>query len=249
MGAGRDRGPFRVALAAAAVTLLACASAQAATVTIGSQLGPPSGNPASGVDRTWAIAGPASAGGTESPVAGTVISWGFRGSVTGIYTPRVLRPGGGGTYRAVLSGVAQAGAGTATAAGPFPTALSIEAGDLFAVDVPAGKFLSYTDAPGITSIGWNPPLLDGGPATAPTDDDAGEQRQIAATVRYCVVPKLKKKSPKKAKKALWAADCTPGKVKRTKKERRRKQVLSQSVKPGTAISDTAPVNIKISRKR
>jgi len=92
-------------------------------------------------------------------------------------------------------------------------------------------------------------FVDGGSATAPTDDDADEQRQVAATVRYCLVPKLKKKSPKKAKRALRAADCTPGKVKRTKKERRKKQVLSQSVKPGTAISDTAAVNIKISRKR
>jgi hypothetical protein len=248
VGAGGNRR-LALAIGVASAAILTCATAQAATVTIGSQLGPPSGNPASGVDRTWAIAGPASAGGTESPVDGTVVSWGFRGSVTGAYTPRVLRPGGGGTYRAVASGAAQAGAGTATAAGPFPASLSIEAGDLFAVDVPAGRVLSYTDAPGVTSIGWNPPLLDGGSASAPTDDDVGEQRQIAATVRYCVVPKLKRKSPKKAKKALRAADCTPGKVKRTKKTRRKKQVLSQSVKPGSAISDTAPVNIKISRKR
>jgi hypothetical protein len=238
-----------IALGVASVALLACATAQAATVTIGSQFGPPSGNPASGVDRTWAIAGAASAGGTESPVAGTVISWRFRGSAAGSYTPRVLRPSGGGPYRAVISGVAQNGAGTANPAGPYATSLPIEAGDLFAIDVPAGTILSYTDAPGITSIGWNPPLLDGGSAVAPTDTDEDEQVQIAATVRYCLVPKLKKRSPKKAKQALRAADCTVGKVKRTKKERAKKQVLSQSAKPGTAISDTQPVIIRVSRKR
>jgi hypothetical protein len=248
MGAAGTWRGFRIWLAAGAVTALACGSAQAATITIGSELGPPSGNPASGVARTWAIAPSAGSNGTQSPVSGTVISWRFRGSTTGLYRPRILRPAEGGAYRAVISGDAQAGAGTAIPAGPFATSLPIAAGDLFAVDVPAARVLSYTDLPGATSIGWNPPLLDGGAPSPPTDTDEGEERQIAATVRYCLVPKLKGKPPKRAKAALRAADCKVGKVKRAKKATRKRKVLGQSAKPGTAISDTQAVNIKVSRK-
>jgi hypothetical protein len=233
---------------AAAMALVGAGSAGGATVTVGSAFPPPTGNPASGVARTWAIAPSSPSGGTASPVAGTVVSWRFRGSLSGSYTPRILRPAGGGAYRAVASGPAQTGAGSATPAGPFALSLPVAAGELFAVDVPAGVSLSYTDVPGATSIGWQPPLLDGGAAFAPTDSDEGEERHVAATIRYCLVPKLRGKSPKAARKALVAADCRVGKVKKTKKERKRKKVLSQSVAPGTSISDTAPVGFRISRR-
>ena len=71
---------------------------------------------------------------------------------------------------------------------------------------------------------------------------------MQATVRYCKVPKLKGKSPKGARKALTAADCKIGKLKETKKVRDRKEVVSQSLKPGTAVSDTYPIFLGLSRK-
>ena len=91
---------------------------------------------------------------------------------------------------------------------------------------------------------WRYGLFDGGyiPLWA---GEIGMQ----ATVRYCKVPRLKGKSPKEARKALTAADCTVGKLKKTKKVRDRKEVVSQGVKPGTAVSDTKPIKLGLSRKQ
>ncbi len=61
-------------------------------------------------------------------------------------------------------------------------------------------------------------------------------------------PQAEGEEPKGARKALTAADCKIGKLKETKKVRDRKEVVSQSLKPGTAVSDTYPIFLGLSRK-
>ena len=92
------------------------------------------------------------------------------------------------------------------------------------------------------------PPLDTGPGRSPEfGGPAPAEYALSATVRYCLVPKLKGKKPKAAKKALKAADCTFGGKRKSKKHTKKKKVVKQTVAPGTSISDTAPVAIKVSR--
>jgi hypothetical protein len=225
------------------------ASAQAATVPVGSMLtaefaSSPQSGP--GTMTNLALPPPASA---ASPVDGTVISWRFRGSA-GLFTPRVIRPTGVGFAMGLRSGAPQPGAGYEVISGPFPTSLPINKGDLFAVDVPSGGGMQLQgDVEGAQFAEWDPPLPDGGPPEFRFTSGGGTEGPIAAVVRYCVVPKLKRMRPAAARQALAAADCTAGKTSKSKKRRKNKRVLRQSVPPGTSISDTTPVDFTVSRRK
>ena len=67
-----------------------------------------------------------------------------------------------------------------------------------------------------------------------------------ATVRYCLVPKVKGKKLGSARKALANAACALGKVKRPKGSKG-KFVRSQKVRPGTSLGDGASVNVKVGK--
>ena len=236
-----------VGLAAFASGLLA-AGAQANTVVVGSSLTaqnfvPISFGPSATV-ANYVLPVPANA---ASPVDGTVISWKFIGD-GGPLTPRVLRSTGTTSLSAAGTGATQ----SATTApngisGPFSTVIPIKRGDYFGVDGASPAALSTASLTGTTSLYFEPALVDGGGEQAPTGTNA-EEVAISATVRYCLVPKLKGKTGKAARQALHAADCTVGTVSKGKKRRPVKSVLSQSVKAGSSISDTVPVDLRISRK-
>jgi hypothetical protein len=61
----------------------------------------------------------------------------------------------------------------------------------------------------------------------------------------CVVPKLKGKKVKAAKKALGRADCKVGKVKRRKGKHAK--VIKQNPKPGKALAPGAKVNLTVGK--
>ena len=136
---------------------------------------------------------------------------------------------------------------------PVPTNLAIQKGDSVGIrNFSVGNATDgFSDLIGLgccyLTLAWYPPLADG----APQQDipDPGFGLGLQATVRYCQVPKLKGKSRKAARKALRAADCTVGKLTKTKKVRDKKEVVSQSVKPGKAVSDTKPIKLGLSRKQ
>jgi hypothetical protein len=237
-----------VALAAGAVAMFG-GSAQANTVTIGSQLTNP------GAFVAAPLAAPATrtnyvvpAPGTAvSPVDGTIRSWRFIGS-GGPFTPRVLR---------AVSGINLTGDGTGAPAnatapgvvsGPFTLALPINRGEFFAADAANPSGLHIAPTPGSTFLSFVPPLAENSGGTPPTLAAAGELG-LSAVVTYCVVPKLKGKTGKAARQALNAADCELGDVNKSNKRRPVKSVLSQSVKAGKQISDTEPVDFKISKKK
>jgi hypothetical protein len=221
--------------------------AQANTVVVGSSLTannfvPISFGPAATVTNYF-LPAPATA---SSPVDGTVISWRFIGS--GGLTPRVLRSTGTTSLSAAGTGAVQgATAAPPQISGPFNTSIPIKKGDYFGVDGESPAELSSASIAGTTSLYFAPALVDGSGEQPPTNTNA-EEDAISATVRFCLVPKLKGKTGKAARQALRAADCTVGTISKGKK-RRQKTVLSQGVKAGTSISDTQPVDLKISRKK
>jgi hypothetical protein len=61
----------------------------------------------------------------------------------------------------------------------------------------------------------------------------------------CVVPRLKGKKPKAAKRALLRADCKTGTVKRRKGKRGK--VIKQGPKPGKVLAPGAKVNLTVGR--
>jgi len=237
------------ALAGVGASLVLVSTASAATVAVGNQFATlPTNYPNYPAGVTLANLSVPAPGAATSPVDGTVISWRFVGTGPGPVTARVLRPSGGANYTAAGTGSAGTPASIGNIVGPIASSLPIKAGDLFAATVAPASGIAYR--PGVA--GASTGAFVAGFPDGTSDDPgvlAGEELALGAVVRYCVVPKLKGKSPKKARAALAAADCTVGKVKKTKKERKRKQVLSQDIPPGSSVSDTEPIKLKISRKR
>jgi PASTA domain len=227
---------------------LAAGTAEAATVQVGSPLAGtftrlPLNNVSTLANKTLSDPG----ANVTSPVDGTVVNYRLV-APKGTFRLQVIRPTGTGAYAGIASSTPLEFDILIGPSGPIATSLPIQKGDSVAVVNGADTdFLG--GAIGSTFSSWVPPLTDGAPARLPSFDGFPGEFGIGATVRYCQVPSLKGKTPKAARAALAAADCTVGKVKKTKKARKKKKVLSQSVAPGTSISDTAPVDLKVSRKR
>ena len=237
-----------VGLAACAAAFLAT-TAQANTVVVGSSLTAQNFVPISfsapATVTNYVLPAPATA---SSPVDGTVISWRFIGD-GGPLTPRVLRSTGTTSLSAAGTGAAQSATVPPNGvSGPFSTVIPIKKGDYFGVDGESPAALSTASLDGVTSLYFEPALVDGSGEQAPVGTNPQEDA-ISAVVRYCLVPKLKGKTGKAARQALHAADCTVGTVTKGKKSRPQKSVLKQSVKAGTSISDTVPVALTISRKK
>jgi hypothetical protein len=243
---GLGRSFARALVVATATAGIASGSAQAATVNIGSSLtGSVSSSVIVGSPVTVANSVVDPPGVAASPTDGTVISWRFFGS--GPLTPRVIHPVGGGLYVGAGTGASTPGAGSGLLSGPLTVNLPIKKGDLFGWNfAPGGSYNAHNSATA-SRLGWVPALGDGGSGRASDDTDSGEGL-VQATVRYCLVPKVRGKTPKAAKNALRGADCTVGTVKKSKKRTKKKKVLKQSAAPGSSISDTQPVDLKVSRK-
>jgi hypothetical protein len=87
-----------------------------------------------------------------------------------------------------------------------------------------------------------------------TDKDGGtsaaaQTTLVRAPVVKCVVPKLKGKTKRKARRALRAANCTLGRVRKPRKARGKLVVSRQSPAAGTELAEGAAVNIRLKRKR
>jgi hypothetical protein len=243
-GRGKALG-FGIAVAAG---LIAPAGAGAATVTVGSPL---SGSfvtaSANSTGTTAMVAGP----NIVSPVDGTVVNWRTQG-FTGTLRLRVLRLEGGF-------------AATATATAPPVTLTGGTTDQSINVPISKGEVVGFDNtqgpdtaqlrpSPAYTSAGWVPPLPDNGSPRPPTFAMGNLEFAYNATIRYCVVPSIVGQNLGPASQALTAADCSLGSV--TKKKRKKgtkklkgpKIVKSQSVPPGTALGDQAPVDVHVKVK-
>jgi PASTA domain len=225
-------------------------AAQANTVVIGSQLTAPGFalvpfGPTATVTN-YSLPAPAV---VASPVDGTVISWRFIGD-GGPLTPRILRSISGTSMTGTGAfGTPRFAQGANVVSGPFTEKLAIKRGEFFGLDGQSGAFLSTAPTAGAVSLYFQPNLGNLGPGTAPTGTNP-EEDAIQATVRYCLVPKLKGKSPQQARDLLHAANCKVGtKTKSKKKKTKRKQVIKQSIKAGTSVSDTTRIDFTVSQKK
>jgi PASTA domain len=180
-----------------------------------------------------------------SPVDGTVINWHTEG-FSGTFRVRVIQFGAGNV-------------GTATASGPSVTlgggsndqslSLPIKTGELIGFDNSSGADMAKVLTPSstYTSAAWGPGALpDNSPQPAATTFPL--EFAMNATVRYCLVPKVKGKKIGAAKKALANAGCSLGKVKKKKGQKGAKFVRSQAVAPGTSLADGAAVKVKAGPK-
>jgi hypothetical protein len=241
-------------LAIAGVLALFASAAQAATVTIGSPLSGTFSAGSSTMPATWTNTVLRPGETLTSPSDGTIVRWRIVGATGGPFHLRVLTPVSGTTYTGAGTGPPQIpGANPTDATETFPANLAIRAGQIVGFDS-AGMMDTFSSlaAPGATYTDWNPPLADG--SSLPYTNPYGADYELAfnADVRYCVVPALTGKKLGAAKRALAAADCALGKVARPKKKatrRRAKFVRAESVAAGTSISDTAPVDLTLGKKR
>jgi hypothetical protein len=130
------------------------------------------------------------------------------------------------------------------------------AGFTYRVDIGADGVVDET-ATGGTSMDIPLDLAPG--TTTPvrvtaTDKDGGTSPTVqvsltSAPAAKCVVPKLRGKTRKQAGRALSAAGCALGQVKKPKRPRGRLVVARQSPPPGTELAAGGAVDIKLKSKR
>ncbi len=232
---------------AAAIWLMATASAGAATVTIGSPLTSTYvNNPAGGIATNAMVSGP----NITSPVDGTVVNWRTQG-FTGTFRVRILALGAGNAATAVASSTLIAVLGGTV---DNPINLPIQKGQILGFDntSPTDRADVMSSSPTYVSSFWNT-LPDNGSPQPPADSNNLEFA-YNATVRYCLVPKLVGKKLDAAKSALANAGCKLGKVtkkkaKKGKGKKGAKVVSSQSAPPGTSLADQATVAVKVKTKK
>ncbi|HEU5251922.1 MAG TPA: hypothetical protein VFU16_01180 [Solirubrobacterales bacterium] len=114
----------------------------------------------------------------SSPVDGAIIRFSILGGSGGPYRLRVLRPAGGGAYRAVASTAALTFDG-----GPEPhfRAVRIQKGDTVGLDLPAEGKIAALRTPESAYAAWAPPL-PGDTPLAPTGSFSGIELGFNAVV-------------------------------------------------------------------
>jgi hypothetical protein len=248
---GIRRGGAALAVSVALLALAAAASsAQAATVHIGSPLTASFGPVGFSPQQVVTLAQfdlPEKDANIVSPVDGTVISYQVAPS-NGTFSIQVLRNLREISYASVRSSPPTPVNVTGVSA-PIPTDLGLRRGDLIGIrDFTVGDTLGGANN-GATYAAWGPPLEDGAVSREPNFAAKAYELGLSATVRYCQVPALKGLSLRRARAALAGGDCKLGKVTKARKRSRRKVVVSQSEKAGKAVSDTAPIDLKVSRRQ
>jgi hypothetical protein len=162
--------------------LVATATAQAATITVGSVLPPGSSATAfEEVETFFNTALPEKGANLVSPVNGTIVRWRIQGAEGGPFFLRVLRPNGSGAYTAV--GTSNAATPSDTDLQTFTANLPIRAGDLIGVDpTNASDKIGIASVPG-TSYGFIfPPPFDGA-TVAPSGVAEGKEIELSAEVQ------------------------------------------------------------------
>ena len=252
-----------VLLAAVAAFLALCASAEAATVTVGSPLTADFGGPASGGELTYRNAVLNEPGANvASPQDGTVVRWRMAGSYSGgPFQLVVLRSAGDEKFEAVAASAPEMPDGSSSQT--FSTSLPIRAGDTIGLNAAPGSVTGDAYAPGSEFNVFVPELLPGGPAQKRTGISTDAELGFNADVEYatppvigpppppppvahCVVPSLSGKKLKAAKKKLKKADCKLGKV--TKKDGatgKTGKVKKQSPKAGKSLTAGSKVAVTL----
>ena len=245
-------------------SLVLCASAEAATDTVGSPLTADFGGTANGGELTYRNAVLNEPGANvASPHDGTVVRWRMAGSYSGgSFRLVVLRLAGDEKYEAVAASAPEMPDGSSSQT--FSTSLPIRAGDTIGLNAAPGSFTGDAYAPGSEFNVFVPELLPGGPAQKRTGISTDAELGFNADVEYatppvigppppppppvahCLVPSLSGKKLKAVKKKLKKADCKLGKV--TKKEGatgKTGKVKKQSPKAGKSLPQGSKVAVTL----
>jgi hypothetical protein len=173
---------FIAILATCVAALLAPATGQASTVTVGSVLPPGSTATEFGqVETFFNTALPEKGANLTSPVDGAIVRWRLQDATGGPFYLRVLRPNGSGGYMAAgtSNAVTPSGPGLQT----FTANLPIKAGDLIGIDpTNATDKVGVAEAAGAGYGFIFPPPFDGA-TVAPSGVVNGKEIELSAEVQ------------------------------------------------------------------
>ena len=226
----------------AACGLLAESAAQAKTITIGSP-GPASDNTVVigivGTLVNFELPGAR----VTAPRNGVITSWKIARAEGGPFRLQVVHPSGDGFWTSPRStGPASVSVGPVTT---FRANLPVRKGDYIGLLPTAASDRVGGDAPPHANLmTFTPPL--GPDPMSPTTTGPGEFGFNAQMTLDCVVPKLRGKRVRAAKKALKKAGCAPPKIKNKKGS---KVVRKQKPKAGKRIRGDSAVTLTLGPKR
>jgi hypothetical protein len=229
---------------AAVVALTSPAAAMAKVVTIGSpmtQSMPPLTFDTYRTGTNTMLPEPGAL--AAAPANGTVLSWKVVGASGGPFRLRIVKPFGTGMYTG--AGTSSPGSITGSGVLTFSTDLKIEKGDLIGVDpsTDGDRIGALPSLAGSEMIFFASSLADDGPGVSPVSSGAGELGVNAQVLLNCVMPKVKGKKLKAAKRALIAAGCdAPPTIKRKHKGNR---VRKQNPGAGKEIPSNRSVVLKV----
>jgi hypothetical protein len=110
--------------------------------------------------------------------------------------------------------------------------------------------LTAKAAAGSTFAGWSGPCSGTGTCSVTTNADTTVTAKFGLIPKRCVVPKVKGKTLKAAKRAIRAHACTTGRIKHAASRTVKKgRVISQKPKPGRRLKHGAKVNLVVSKGR
>ncbi|MFL5958956.1 MAG: PASTA domain-containing protein [Gaiellaceae bacterium] len=110
--------------------------------------------------------------------------------------------------------------------------------------------LTATPAAGSTFTGWSGECTGTGSCTVTIDSDKTVTASFGLAPKMCVVPKVKGKTLKRAKRVIKGHACKVGTIKRTTSRTVEKgHVISQKPKPGRTLKHGARVNLVVSKGR
>ncbi|HTR74439.1 MAG TPA: PASTA domain-containing protein [Solirubrobacterales bacterium] len=179
-------------------------------------------------------------------MSGTIVRWHVLDASGGEFRLRTLRPAGGGGYTAVGSSAFELPASEALQT--FGVDLPIQVGDLVGLDNSGTEAkIGVFDDPDSRATAWKPQVAEGGTTMSPFEApaeiafDAEVETPPSAPApivnAHCVVPRLKGKKLKAAKRKLKAARCKVGKVTIKKGVTARSgKVIKQGAKPGRVLA-------------
>jgi hypothetical protein len=240
VGTGKPRNSVVCALVVvSAFGIVSVSGAAAKTVTIG-QLFKPTADCVGGFSSL--VTGVASGTSYVVPKAGVITSWSWHAGATPVngLELKVGRSAGGGNYKIV--GQANAGIETANTVRTYTAHIPVRAGDLIGIFQNGGNCDTYTGNSMDTLAEVATNVSPG--STALFGSSSRYKEPVSASVSEdCVVPNLKGKTLKAARKALKAHSCTLGTVRPPGQTSG--TVKRQRPAAGKVLAPEAKVNIRL----
>jgi hypothetical protein len=219
------------------LSLLGASAAPAATIVLGSPL--TNALPSTTITFSATVRQTRLPGATlVAPFNGQIQSWKVI-NASGGWTLQVLHPSGGGLVSTASTHGETLGPGIVT----FTARLPIRAGDSIglASDSPSSALGNSDATPGAAIDLYVPPLTDNAAPRTATTRRPREVGFNATVVSDCIVPRVKGRTLRKARRKLRAAGCK-GKVVEKKGGRR---VIKQTPPPGTEVPPGTPVRLML----